>query len=72
MPVNVAHSVAEDLIRDGKLDRGYLGITGRNISDTLAARLYLDSKKGVVIDLVEEGSPAAKGGLQVDDVVLRL
>lgn len=72
VPVNVARSIAEDLIKDGKLDRGYLGITARNISDTLAARLYLDSKKGVVVDLVEEGSPAQKGGLQADDVVMKV
>ena len=70
MPVDVARSVAEDLIADGRLDRGYLGITARNISDTLAARLYLDSQKGAVVEFVEEDSPASKGGLLRDDVVV--
>lgn len=72
VPVRFARSLVEDLVEDGKADRGFLGITGRNISDSAAARLFLDSDKGVIIDFVEENSAASRGGLLADDVVVKV
>lgn len=70
MPVNIAEAVAYDLVVDGKLDRGFLGITAREVDDSVAARLFLEDTDGAVIDHVEKGSPAERAGLQIDDVVL--
>lgn len=72
IPANLARSIALDLIKDGKLDRGYLGITARDIDDTVALRLRLEVMSGAVVDFVEPKGPAGDGGLKVDDVLLRV
>lgn len=70
IPIDLAMEVAEQLKKDGKVKRGYLGVTYQDVSNDIAESFGLASIKGALVNSVEPGSPAAKAGLQVGDVVL--
>lgn len=73
IPVNLAKRIMEDLIEDGKVSRGYLGMyTGGEVDQTMARALGLDNVRGVIVGRVEEGGPADKAGLQQQDVIVSL
>jgi serine protease Do len=69
IPVNLAESVAQALIAEGKVVRGYLGVRPQEITQALAEANNLKSTEGVIIASVEPDTPAAKAGLQSGDVV---
>jgi serine protease Do len=48
------------------------GITLQNVTPEIARRLRLEDRRGAVITDVEQGSPAARGGLQPGDVIVRV
>lgn len=72
VPINLAHRIAVDLMRYGKVERGYLGIAMRNVRELEARALGLASPAGVFVDDIYEDSPAQKGGLQPTDVILSI
>jgi serine protease Do len=73
VPVNLATNVMENLIRSGKVSRGYLGINGDDLSPDLVVPFKLPpNSKGVVVTEVFADDPAAKAGLKVDDVVVAI
>ncbi|MCX6153318.1 MAG: trypsin-like peptidase domain-containing protein [Candidatus Kapabacteria bacterium] len=70
IPVDLAKQVALDLIRDGKISRGYIGVEIRTIDEVEAKAVGLDKVEGVVVGKVLENSPAEKAGLEMGDVIL--
>jgi serine protease Do len=72
IPIKLASKIAVDLIRYGKVARGYLGIALQEISELHARALKLGSPSGVLVDDVYEGSPAQAGGLLPMDVILSI
>lgn len=73
IPINMAQSVMESLITDGRVARGYLGISlGGEVDRTMARALGMNTPRGFVIGDVVEDGPAAAAGLQEGDVVVRL
>ena len=70
IPINLAASVAQQLISIGRVRRGYLGIGLDELTRELAEGKDWEVYEGVVVTDVQEQSPAAKGGLQVDDVIV--
>ncbi|WP_103665401.1 Do family serine endopeptidase [Gracilimonas amylolytica] len=73
IPVNLAKRIMTDLIEDGEVSRGYLGMyTGGEVDQTMARALGLDNIRGVIVGRVEEGGPADKAGLQQQDVIVSL
>ena len=71
IPIDVAMDVANQLKTGGKVTRGWLGVAIQEVNSDLADSFGLDRPRGALIADVEEDSPAAKGGLQVSDVVLK-
>jgi len=69
VPINLAKQVAESLMREGKVVRGYLGVVPQEITQDLAEAKNLDSTDGVIIASVEPGTPADDAGLRAGDVV---
>ena len=69
IPVNMAIDIAEDLISNGGVDRGYLGVTLGPLSKELSNALDVDSR-GVLVNDVMPDTPAAKAGFQAGDVIV--
>jgi serine protease Do len=70
IPINMARQIANQLIKTGSVQRGYLGVVPQDLTEDLAAAFNLDEGKGVVLSQVTEESAAAKAGLRVGDIVL--
>jgi serine protease Do len=70
IPSNMANKVFTELVKKGKVSRGYLGITIQDIDENLARGLQLKSRDGVLVGTVVERSPAARAGLKTGDVIL--
>ncbi len=69
IPSNMAKSVMEQLLKDGKVHRGQLGINIQNITDDTAKALELKEKNGVLVSNVKTGSAADKAGVKRGDIV---
>src|SRR5437588_2475001 len=72
IPSNMARTVMDQLVKDGKVRRGQLGITVSRVTSDLAAGLGLKDVRGVLINSVTAGGPADKAGLKMGDVILKL
>ncbi len=72
IPIDVAIDVSNQLKKDGKVSRGWLGVVIQEVNKDLAESFGLDKPAGALVAQVLENGPAAKGGLQVGDVILNL
>jgi len=72
IPINMARAIEEQLKKQGKVIRGYLGILGQDITKDMAELLQLKDTQGVIVAHVENGSPAEKGGLKDHDILLQM
>jgi serine protease Do len=70
IPINMAHRVMTDLIADGKISRGYLGVLLQDIDEDLANGLGLKTTEGVLIGDVNQGEPADEAGVKRGDVIV--
>ena len=69
IPSNMAKSVMEQLLRDGKVHRGQLGINIQNLTDDTARALELNDTSGVLVSNVKAGSAAEKAGIKRGDII---
>jgi serine protease DegQ len=72
IPVTLARSVLEQIIRNGEVTRGWLGVEPQDLTSELARSLSLDRADGVVIRGVQRGGPADRAGLAPRDVVVEI
>jgi serine protease Do len=72
VPVSLARWVGDQLVKDGKVRRAYLGVRPEDLTTETARALELPSSKGVVVMEVTKNSPADKAGVKVQDVIVRL
>jgi serine protease Do len=71
IPASVAVGVIEQLKDHGKVQRGWLGVAIQDVNKRLAESLQLGTPQGALINAVEQGSPADKGGIKPGDVIVR-
>lgn len=70
IPSNMVKDALNDIIKTGRVVRGFIGASLNNVNEETASRIGVDtSAQGAVIDQVSEGGPAAKAGLKRDDLV---
>ncbi|MCI0912886.1 DegQ family serine endoprotease [Pseudomonas putida] len=72
IPIDVALDVSNQLKKDGKVSRGWLGVVIQEVNKDLAESFGLDKPAGALVAQVLEDGPAAKSGLQVGDVILSM
>ncbi len=70
IPVSLARTVFEQIVRDGEVTRGWLGVIPQPLTPEIAKALALNRLDGVVIGDVQRGGPAERAGMLVRDVVL--
>jgi serine protease Do len=69
IPSNMAKSVMDQLVKDGKVRRGMLGINIQNITDDTAKALDLKERSGILVSNVRNGSAADKAGVKRGDII---
>jgi len=69
IPVSLARNVFEQIVRDGEVTRGWLGVEPTAVTVEIAKALSLARPEGVVIRGIQPGGPAEKAGMKVLDVV---
>ena len=72
VPINMALRVMTELIENGQVSRGWLGVGIQDMTPELAKAFGLDQAKGSLVTGVMPGTPAEKAGLQKGDAILRL
>jgi serine protease DegQ len=70
IPVSLARNVFEQIVRDGEVTRGWLGIEPTAVTAEVARTLALARPEGVVIRAIQQGGPAERAGMKVLDVVV--
>src|ERR1700691_2396970 len=72
IPTQIVRPTVEALISDGKVHHGYMGIGISDVTPENAKFFHVENNEGAVVTQVEPGSPAAKAGLKVGDVIIEL
>jgi serine protease DegQ len=72
IPVSLARTVLEQIIRDGEVTRGWLGIEPQDLTRDLAEALALERAEGVLIRGLQQDGPAQKAGVHLRDVIVEI
>jgi len=72
VPVNMARTVMEQILKTGKVTRGYLGVSIQEVTPDIAKAFNLPAAEGALVGDVSPDSPGGKAGLQKGDVITSL
>lgn len=72
IPIDLAMQIKDQLVKDGRVTRGYVGVFIQEINQELADSLGLKTPEGALVTKTEKDSPAEKAGLRERDVILAL
>ncbi len=72
IPINMAKDVMRQLIAQGRVVRGWLGIVIQDVTDELASSFGVNEREGVLVTDVMRGGPAESAGLRPGDVITEL
>ena len=70
IPIEVAMNVEKQILTNGKVQRGKIGVVIQEVNQALAESFGLNKPAGALVSSVEKGGPAAKAGLEPGDVIL--
>jgi serine protease Do len=70
IPINLAKTVAADLIKYGEVRRGYIGVRISGVDEVTAKSIGMDGARGVMIQSLETGGAGESAGLKPGDVIL--
>ncbi|MBK1884503.1 trypsin-like peptidase domain-containing protein [Luteolibacter pohnpeiensis] len=72
VPSNLAYAIANRLLRDGKINRGFFGVRSESVDQDIAEKAKLPKIAGALLAEVAEDSPAAKAGWKDGDVITEI
>ncbi|MDO5530469.1 DegQ family serine endoprotease [Sutterella sp.] len=72
IPIDLAMQIKNQLVEDGHVTRGYVGVYIQQLTQELADSFGLKTPEGALVTKVEKGSPAEKAGLKEGDVITAL
>jgi len=72
IPSQIVRSTAEQLMKHGKVDHGYLGISLNDVTPANAHFFNLQEASGAIVSQITPDSPASKGGLHTGDVITQI
>lgn len=72
IPVDLVRDIIEQLVSNGEVQRGWLGIAGQDVTPALADSFGLKGTDGVLISSVVEKGPAATAGIRPGDVITKI
>ncbi len=70
IPINMARGIMEQLVKSGKVSRGYIGVGIEAVTPDLAKAFGMETPEGALVGEVEPDSPGSKAGLQRGDIIL--
>jgi len=70
IPINMAKQILPQLREEGRVTRGWLGVTVQALSEELAASFGLEGTRGALVNEIVKDSPAAQAGLRRGDIIL--
>ncbi|RWO56050.1 Do family serine endopeptidase [Mesorhizobium sp.] len=71
VPSRTARNVVDQLVRTGRIERGFIGVRLQEITPSIAEALEIPGSKGALVASVEPGSPAEQADIQAGDVITR-
>lgn len=72
IPINLAKNIMEQLISEGRVIRGYLGVFIGPVTEEMAQFMERESTDGAIVSEVIQDSPAEKGGIKVEDIIIEV
>jgi serine protease Do len=72
IPVHIARGVMDSILKSGKVVRGWVGLMPADITAARLRQLGVQQDGGVLVQSVDKDSPAAKAGIEPDDIILRV
>src|SRR5690606_8760361 len=69
IPASTAREVVQDLIKDGAVQRGWLGVAIQPVTPEIAESLGLDGEKGALVSNAQDDGPAKKAGIVAGDII---
>jgi S1-C subfamily serine protease len=72
IPMTIASTLADTLLKQGTIKRGYLGIASQLINIPTVQRVGRSQEHGLLLVRVDENSPAQRGGLLIGDILITL
>lgn len=69
IPASTANDVVSELMKDGAVERGWLGVQIQPVNQDIAESLGLEKSEGALVSQPQEGSPAKKAGILAGDVI---
>ena len=72
IPIQLAEEVMAQLIENGRVIRGWLGISGQDLTTALAESMGIDFREGILVSGVLEGGPGDLAGLKPGDLIVKI
>ena len=72
IPINMARSIMDQLIKNGEVRRGQLGVLVQDVTPELATAMKLEVTRGAIVARVEPQSAAERAGIKVGDAIVKV